>query len=120
MTEVESEGICEEARSRQSLRRHSGGRASGCSTVGSMRRDVDRGRRDLYGIIGRLTLNPDRSARYLVAEAQLKAGRILAKTGIFGSMVAEGGFDLCIQHVLRLPMVPASLRRCMQDDQSPL
>lgn len=41
-----------------------------------------------------------------------------AANQLFFSLVASAGFDLYIQHELALPIVPASLGRCMQDGQS--
>jgi hypothetical protein len=62
--------------------------------VENMRRDVARARQDLAGLIGRLTLNPDRSGRFLVAEGRIGLGGVMAVFPIFGNVVAGHDSEL--------------------------
>jgi hypothetical protein len=60
--------------------------------VANLRRDVDRARRDLSGIVGRQTLKPDDSGRHLVGVASFETRGIIDRMEIFGNVVAGAGF----------------------------
>lgn len=55
-------------------------------------------------------LLPDKSGRSLWAEYALEGSRLLTALGMPEIMVAGGGFDLCIEHSLWIPVVLASQR----------
>ena len=83
-----------------------------------MVRDPNRARAALREITGEIEVVPDEAGECLVAKVGLNEMALFRAAGssqIF--VVAGGGFDLYIQHVLELPIVPTSLGRCMRDNQ---
>lgn len=70
--------------------------------------DVQRARETLREMLGIIPVRPGADG-VPIAELALNEVSLAAAGGSQIGLVAGGGFDLCITHPLRLPIVPASL-----------
>jgi hypothetical protein len=72
--------------------------------------DITRTRHEIRNQVGVVTVESDDREIRLYSEQGHVATALLRAAGC---LVARGGFDLCIRHPLRLPIVPASLTYCL-------
>jgi hypothetical protein len=79
--------------------------------IGNSGIDMQRARESLREMLGMIPVRPGADG-VPIAELALNEVSLAAQGGSQIGLVAGGGFDLCIMHPLRLPIVPASLTHC--------